>query len=605
MRQGLYRNTVSYLGGVVMVGSALLIAITAVIGFFLAPQNPYLGIVAWLLLPMVLLLGLLLILFGMRRESRRRRRTGEEESAYPRLDLNDPKVRRRFTWALLGGGLITVLVAFGAYNGFLFTESVGFCGTTCHTVMEPEYQAYLNSPHARVACVECHVGSGASWYVKSKLSGLRQVWAVTFNTYHKPIGVPIKDLRPARETCEHCHWPEKFYGAQLQQLPHFRFDEKNTPEQISLMLKTGGGSPKLGRGNQGIHWHMMINNRVSFIAADREQQKIPYVRVKHPDGTVAEYRSTELPPPGPDAMAEHTMDCMDCHNRPSHNYNPPEASVDQALATGHISPDLPFIKKVAVEALEQDYATRAEARTRLRERLTGFYRTKYPKVVAEKAADLEAAVTAVIAIHERTVFPEMKVSWKSYATNIGHRTWPGCFRCHDGKHVTRDGKRLTRECSTCHTMPQRSALQPLAAAPASQPFESWHPLELKGKHAELLCNVCHTVGVRPAAECATCHKIPTKPPMMDSMACNECHLKAGQALPVADCAGCHSDITGLHDKKPHKEAACTKCHKAHAWVVTTREPCLACHPGKQDHKVDGGPCVKCHEFKDTKKDQKK
>ncbi|HEY3352928.1 MAG TPA: NapC/NirT family cytochrome c [Polyangia bacterium] len=601
MRRGLYRNTLSYFGGVVMVGSALLIAVSAVIGIFLAPQSPYLGIVTWLLLPGVLMFGLLAILYGMRRESLRRRRTGEEESAFPRLDLNDPRQRKRFTWALVGGSLLVVLVAFGAYNGFIFTESVTFCGRVCHTVMEPEYQAYLNSPHARVACVECHVGSGASWYVKSKLSGVRQVYAVTFKTYDTPIPVPVRDLRPARETCEHCHWPEKFYGAQLMQLPHFRFDQQNSAEQISLLLKTGGGSPSLGRGNAGIHWHMMIQNQVSFVAADRELQKIPYVKAQHPDGTVVEYRSTELAAPGPTAQPEHRMDCMDCHNRPSHNYQPPELSVDQALATGVISAKLPFIKKVAVEALEQDYASREEARAKLRERIAGYYQAKHPAVAQQQAGDIEKAVKAVIGIHERTVFPAMKVSWKTYPTNIGHRTWPGCFRCHDGKHKSADGKVLTRDCNACHSMPQRGPLMPLGTAPASQPLVGWHPLELKGKHAELMCNKCHTVGVRPAAECAGCHRISTKPPMMASMSCAECHEKAGEAKPVQDCHNCHSDITGLHTKKSHQEAACTACHKPHVWTVTGRDTCLACHTDKKDHNKDGGACMSCHEFKAEKK----
>ena len=269
MRKGLYRNALSYVGGVVMAGGAVLTSVYALIGIVLAPQSPYLGIVTYLLLPAVIVGGLLLLLYGMRRESQRRRRTGQEESAYPRLDLNDARQRRRFTWALVGGGVLVVLVAFGAYNGFIFTESVTFCGRVCHRVMQPEHTAYLNSPHARVACVECHIGSGANWFVKSKLSGTWQLVSVTFDLYPRPIPVPVHNLRPARDTCEECHWPSKFVGDRLKIVTRHDDDEKSTEKKTALLLKVGGGGERVvGRLVQG-NAHTVSSGRRSARASWR------------------------------------------------------------------------------------------------------------------------------------------------------------------------------------------------------------------------------------------------------------------------------------------------------------------------------------------------
>lgn len=268
---GLYRNPLSYFGGLVVAGSAILIVFSLALSLLMKQGSPYIGILTYLVFPMFLVLGALIFVFGIRRQIARRRKLGVEAALpYPTLDLNWPEQRKKFTYALLAGFALLLLLAVVSYHAFIFTESVTFCGRVCHTVMEPEYTAYLDSPHARVRCVDCHVGSGASWYVKSKLSGARQVIAVTFHTYPTPIGVPVRNLRPARETCEECHWPQKFYGAQLIQNPHFRYDEANSPEQISLLVKTGGGSTKLGQ-NAGIHWHMIIQNKIEYVALDEQQ----------------------------------------------------------------------------------------------------------------------------------------------------------------------------------------------------------------------------------------------------------------------------------------------------------------------------------------------
>jgi hypothetical protein len=592
--RSLYRNTMSYLGGLIVAASVLLIVFSLVLQFVMKQASPYLGIFTFLVFPGVLVFGFLIVLVGMLRESRRRRRTGAVTSAYPSIDLNDPRQRRRFNRLLGVAFSLFFLLAFVAYHSFLFTESVTFCGRVCHKVMEPEYTAYLASPHARVRCVDCHVGAGAGWYVKSKLAGLRQVWAVTFHNYPTPIPVPVKSLRPARETCEECHWPQKFYGAQLIQNPHFRYDEANTAEQVSLLVKTGGGSPKLGL-SAGIHWHMIIDNTTRFIALDRQLEDIPWVSVTNRNGKTTTYFSTESKLSEAEVMKHpmHVMDCMDCHNRPTHIFQPPEGAMDRALAQGLISPSLPWIKKVGVDALVKNYPDRESAHAGIRADILGFYAKNYPAISSSHAAELDDVVNRVTDMYDRSVFPAMKVNWNTYASNIGHRNWPGCFRCHDGKHATEDGKVLTNKCTTCHTMPQRGPLTALGSAmPAST--ESWHPWVLKGKHATMLCNRCHAAGYRPPTTCAGCHKFDPKAPMMDN-GCDSCHAKEQEVLPLNDCKGCHDTLPGLHNKGGHPDADCTNCHKPHVWKVTGRDVCMACHDDKGDH-YKGQACASCHDF---------
>lgn len=598
---GLYRNAVSFFGALVAIGSILLIIFALALDWSLKSPSPYIGIFTYLVFPAFFAVGAVLFLYGMRRESLRRRLAGTEEGLpYPRVDLNETRARKWFSYIVLGGTFLAILITFVTYNAFLYTESVSFCGTLCHTVMKPEYEAYKASPHARVSCVDCHVGHGASWYVKSKLSGARQVLAVLTRSYPTPIPTPIENLRPARETCEECHWPAKFFGTQLMQIPHFRYNEKNSPEQISIGVKTGGGSDALG-GTAGIHWHMIIANKVQYVAVDRQKQEIPWVQALHADGRVEEYTSLDFKGTQEQlsALAKDDMDCMDCHNRPTHTFKPPEAAVDQAMTTGLIPRTLPWAKKVVVDALVRDYPTREKAHEGMRAEITGYYKEKYPEVLKARAGDLEKAVVNAVAIYDRSVFPEMKVNWKTYPSNIGHRNWPGCFRCHDGRHVSKTGKVLSTDCTECHTQPVRSPLMPLGTVSSGSTMP-WHPIELVGKHGRILCNRCHAAGYRPPTDCAECHKIKTAAPMMSSMKCGDCHKKAQEAKPVANCKECHDSIAGLHKKGGHPEAACTDCHKPHVWAVTGRDPCLDCHSDMKEHNKERGACTTCHDFRGKK-----
>jgi hypothetical protein len=593
---GLHRNLTSYFGLIVVAVSAALILATMLWGLALKQPSPYLGIFTYMIFPAALGCGMLMFLYGMRRESVRRRRLHTTEALpYPRLDLNDPRHRRKFIIVMIGGTLLAILLAFVGYNAFIFTESVTFCGRLCHTVMEPEYAAYQHSPHAKVRCVDCHVGSGASFYVKSKLSGVRQVFAVLFHTYSTPIETPVKNLRPARETCEECHWPQKFYGAQLLQIPYFRFDEASTSDQISLLMKTGGGIARLGQ-SAGIHWHMIIDNTITFATPDEKQQAIPWFKVKGSRGGEREYLSLDNPVP-PQELAKlprHTLDCMDCHNRPTHIYTPPDRAIDLAMNNGAIPKNLPWIKKTTAEAIMAAYPDGTTASREIQDRIFNFYAKTYPELYRTRMADIRLAVATVQDIYARSVFPKMKVDWRTYPDNIGHRNWPGCFRCHDGRHATRDGKILTRECTACHTMPQRGPLESLGALPPVTD-ETWHPMPLKGKHAEILCNRCHSPGIRPSTDCSSCHKHPAGAPMAD-VDCSSCHQVTGQRQPQNDCKTCHDSLKGLHTKGGHPDAECRDCHKPHTWKVTGRETCLTCHEDKKGHNSKGA-CADCHAFK--------
>jgi hypothetical protein len=592
---GLYRNTVSYFGGLIIAVSVLLILLFLLLSFSLKSPSPYIGILTYMIFPVFLILGVLIFLYGLFRESRRRRRLGLKEALpYPVLDLNNRRQRRKFAIFLAGGSLFAILLSFIGYNAYLFTDSNTFCGKLCHQVMKPEYTAYLNGPHARVPCVDCHVGTGVSWYVKSKVSGFPQVFAMFFHTYSRPIPVPISNLRPARETCEECHWPQKFYGAQLKQNPYFRYNEQNTPEQISLLVKTGGGTPNLGE-NAGIHWHMTINDKVYFRATDYQLQNIPWIKVVHSDGSFTIYKdkTANLSEENLNKFPINSMDCMDCHNRPSHVFYPPETAVDEAMAGGNISAKLPWIKKLALDALVKKYDDQQDAGEAIRQSIEAYYAKNYPDVLKKQKAEIDQTVKTISVIYGRNVFPSMKVNWTTYPNNIGHRNWPGCFRCHNDRHTNETGKVLTSSCPVCHTVPQRGPLMPLGATgPASS--EPWHPWPLKGKHVKVLCNLCHQAGYRPPLDCISCHKIDASAPMM-SMDCGTCHLKEQEVKPIVDCKSCHNKLGGEHRKGEHPNTECMTCHVHHSWKVTTRDTCLACHSDKKDHNAPT-LCGECHKF---------
>ncbi len=490
----LLRNSISLAGIALAIVSLANIFLFVLIDMIAAKPSPYIGILAYMVSPAFLVLGFLLIIAGILVE---RRKKVEPTEFFPRLDLND-RAQRGAVISFATFLVVFVMVSTaGSYKAYEFTESVSFCGQLCHTVMSPEYTAYQLSSHARVACAECHVGAGATWFVKSKLSGSRQVFAAIFNTFPRPIPTPIHNLRPAQETCEQCHWPKKFYGGQLKVFTHFANDEKNTMRQVRMIIKTGGGDPATG-APEGIHWHMNIGNKIDYVAADEKHQIIPYIHVEDQQGRVTEYfaKDSTLTKDQIAKTPRHHMDCVDCHNRPTHVYVSPDLSVDQSLVAHRIDTSLPFIKQEAVTVLTGTYATTDAAMQGIAKGMEDFYESKYPDVAKAKQLEIRNAVTETQQIFKRTTFPEMKLNWQTHPNNLGHFYFSGCFRCHDGQHVSADGRVISRDCNQCHTMlSQTEGATPAGiATAANQAFQ--HPVDI-GDLTQVNCADCHTGGTGP------------------------------------------------------------------------------------------------------------
>jgi len=447
----LIRSPISVAGMVLTTISASVFLIVFLADLFGLHTNPYLGILFFLVLPGVFLFGLALIPLGAWLERRRRAR-GRPSSQihWPRVDLNDPVHRRAAVIAFALTMANIVIVSLAAYRGIEYMDSVQFCGQVCHSVMKPEFTAYQDGPHSRVTCVQCHIGAGASWFAKSKVSGTRQVLAVTFHTYSRPIPSPVQNLRPARDTCEQCHWPEKFHGDKIVRVFEYGEDEKNTESVTTLQVHVGGGSERLGIA-QGIHWHMNVANEVEYIATDDKRQVIPWVRVKDRFGNVREYTAEGAKPEDLAKGERRRMDCMDCHNRPSHPMAAtPERAVNQRMARGDIPKTLPFVRRETVKALKASYPSQERAEEGISRSLRDFYRSQFPTDFMSRRQEVEKAANAAIDVYRRNVFPEMNVAFGTYPNNIGHMDFPGCFRCHDDSHASKDGKKIGQDCETCH-----------------------------------------------------------------------------------------------------------------------------------------------------------
>jgi hypothetical protein len=446
-------NALTLLGAVLTTSSAItMLGFWAFELFGHGHVHPYLGIIVFLILPGIFVLGLLLIPAGALWRRYRLRAAGLLPDVYPKVDFREPMLRRAAGLVTAATVLNIAILGTATYRGVTYMDSVQFCGLTCHSVMEPEYTAYSNSPHARVACVDCHIGPGAPWFVRSKLSGVRQVFAVAFQTYHRPIPTPVRELRPARETCEQCHWPTKFHGDKFLVRTKYAEDEANTPLTTVLVLKIGG---RTWQNSVGIHGrHFDDRERVTYIATDDRRQVIPWVSYIDDDGQVVEYTAAdiELTPQELAQGERRTMDCMDCHNRPTHIFELPDRAVDEAITEGRISRQLPFVKKKSVELLTAQYPNKPAALEQIYAGLAAFYRENYPEVYREHRALVERAAQQVRAIYDRNVFPQMHITWGTYPNNLGHMDFLGCFRCHGGSHTSKDGRVINPDCTACHNI---------------------------------------------------------------------------------------------------------------------------------------------------------
>ncbi|HSZ63568.1 MAG TPA: NapC/NirT family cytochrome c [Terriglobales bacterium] len=435
-----------------------LVATALISWLFVLPQqirghadNPYVGILVFLVLPALFFAGLALVPIGVYL-SKRRIQQGLPEEGFDRQ-----RALRRIAWFFGVTTLLNVLIGTQfSYRAVKYMETPQFCGASCHT-MNPELAAYENSPHSRVECVECHVAPGAAGWIHSKTNGVRQLFETVLNTSPRPIPSALESNRlvPARETCENCHWPQKVSGVRLRLFSKYADDEANTRSQTVLLMLVGGNRIS---GIHGAHFGPGVHIR--FASADGKRQTIPWVEYRNTNtGDSRTYASSEMSPDAVKALPQFEMECVDCHNRPTHTFDLPERAMDKALAVGDIAAGLPYIKKKSVELLKANYATSAEAVAKLPPALAAFYQQNYPDLYAARSQDIHQAGETVLAIYKRNVFPDLKVTWGTYPNNLGHTDFPGCFRCHDGSHTTADGKTITQDCSTCH--------QPLAMDEAS------------------------------------------------------------------------------------------------------------------------------------------
>ncbi len=479
-----FNNWISATGAVIALGALFAFFLLFALDTASEDKSPYLGILTYLVAPFFLISGLILMLAGWLVDRYYLSKLGKKKSFLSfSMDFSDRRERRKFIVFVAGATFFLFLSALGSYQTYHFTEGTEFCGEVCHVIMEPEYNTYQQSPHARVACVDCHIGEGATWYVKAKIDGLYQVYATLAGKYPTPIETPIKSLRPAQDTCEKCHWPQVFTGNLDKTYEHYLADSDDQPFTTRLILKVGGGD-FAGAEVSGIHWHTDPSNKVEYIALDEDRLDIPWVRLKKGDEEEVVFVRDGFDEM--EALGEHevrTMDCMDCHNRPAHILAAPNDSVDQSISMKRLNPEYTDLKYTVVDLLVGEYETTDEAHAAIREGLLDAYGDE---------PDVEKTIEEVLRIYDLNFYPAMKADWSDYPNHASHKNWPGCFRCHGGEHYNLETEEPMKAtgCNSCHTiLAQGSGDELLQLAPAGLEFA--HPdFDVSG----LLCSDCHNGG---------------------------------------------------------------------------------------------------------------
>ena len=501
-------------------------------------------------------------------------------------------IPRLLAWVLAIGTFLFVMAfaVVASATAWEYTNSPEFCGTTCHT-MPPEYTAYQVSPHARVACVDCHLGQESfRQAVPAKAKEITHVTNALFNTYDPPIYV--KSLRPARDTCEKCHNPDKFSFDTFSQFSRFNTDENNSEDRHYMTFKTGGGKEEQGLG-RGIHWH--IDSEVYFYSDDPLKQTIPYVKTIAKDGTVTEYFDFEagLPPDFGEINADKLkqMDCTDCHNRISHNFRSPNDSMDDAMNSGLIDREIPYIKAKGAGLLSPPYESKEEAHAAI-EGLDSFYSVNYPAYYAANHETIANAVEQIKIMFDETVFPDMSVGWQTHPNNVGHKDFPGCFRCHDGKHTSETGETVRLECNVCHSIPEivKPGQQPPVVSLGSQNEPETH------KDSNWLAQHRYVFD----ETCAGCHDVSNPGGTDNSSFCSNaaCHATEWKFVGL-DAPSIRALVepprvpgTGTPNPVPHPvgpRTDCTICHGPEG-----------VHPFPNGHETfDQTMCVQCHQMSIT------
>jgi nitrate/TMAO reductase-like tetraheme cytochrome c subunit len=451
-------NPVSLVGGAITSASAL-----TLIGFWIVDifghggsSNPYLGILVDLFLPGLFVLGLLLIPLGIWLRRRYLRKLDRLPAVYPKIDPADPVFRHGIEFVLAATFINFIIVGTASYRGVAYMDTPSFCGQACH-VMQPEWNAYHVSAHSSVACTECHVAPGVPGYLHAKMNGTRQMFMVLLHNYPRPIMADDK-IPAASITCLSCHNQDRFSGDKLVLQTTYGDDEKNSITHTPLLLHLGGRSFS---GNlSGIHGAHLAH--IEYVATDATHKTILSVSKTNSDGSVTDFVSTDAKSQGPVAGEKRVMDCIDCHNRAAHSFDTPEAAIDKAMASGALSPSLPFLHKQGLLLLRAEYASQEDAAAKIATSIDEFYRSQYPTVWSSHRTQIEQAASALTGIYRNNVFPFMKVTWGTHPNNNGHTPdlAGGCFRCHDGNHAAKDGKIITNDCSVCHDLLTADDLSP-------------------------------------------------------------------------------------------------------------------------------------------------
>lgn len=458
--------------GVVLTTSSfftfLFLEILRLMGMF---TNAYIGLITYLTLPTLFIVGLILIPIGWYKQKKAAKAELVElaKEQFGEEVLKDSKLGAPiFRTVLILTFANVFFLTLASMRGLSFMDEPEFCGTACHSVMNPEWTTYQSSPHAHVKCVECHVGEGVDALVSSKLNGAWQMISLAFDLYERPIPTPVHQLRPARETCEKCHWPDKFYGSKLKSFVHYKNDSASTPLYNTLLLKIDTGDRA---GSGGIHWHVSKDIEVTYASENDKRENILWVKAKYKDGSEKIFKNKqEEPSLGESAV--RVMDCVDCHNRATHIYDDPGNAIDKKIKTEKISRELPYVKKVAYSALTASFAENEVAHQAIENTVKKFYKRNFPKVLTAKSVDIDNMATELQKTYDRNIFFNMNINWNSYPNHLGHEQSPGCFRCHNENMVSEDGTQIKNDCTLCHS---------ILADESDEPFKFLKPYKTSGK----------------------------------------------------------------------------------------------------------------------------
>jgi hypothetical protein len=414
--------------------------------------NTYIGLITYLLLPTLFVLGLVLIPFGWMKYKKGSGKTTKEllERQFTKVELEKNKLGSTLTRTVLIFTMANVIfLSLASMRMLSFMDESVFCGTACHSVMGPEWATYQVSPHSRVKCVSCHVGEGAGALIDSKLNGTWQMISVTFDLLERPIPTPVHQLRPARETCEKCHWPEKFYGSKIKSIVHYDSDELSTPKYSTLVLKIDSGEEV---GKSGIHWHIDASNEVSYASIGDEREEMLWVEVAQKDGTLKRFTNKKHTDIEYEFEETRIMDCVDCHNRATHIYEDPKEAVDERIRKGLIDHSLPYIKREALASIISSFTTHETANLIIQNHVTNFYRENYPNLLGTKSKSIDKTISTLQSVYNTNVHYSMNVDWGAYPNFLGHKNGSGCFRCHNNDLIDEAGTPIKNDCTMCHSI---------------------------------------------------------------------------------------------------------------------------------------------------------